>query len=290
MRLDLVKFDWPVPESGYCWINNPKGTAGEMLTDEQREMADDGLVLHDEFEYQLVPLREWPFRNSQPLSEHTGLFRQFASLGTGTENILRFANDVGNLGAEFDAQNWGANQSAQNDRERAVEKMLYRSVDTHGRWMREIAHMRTHVELWEAIEGGKAGPEAMDRIRSAINGVLAGDQVTVRFEKNSQLNREFLHIVPKSLLGAMWVQFAQAVANDKKYRNCSTCGKWFEIAPDTARTSRTHCSEACKSRAYRHRQARARDLAREGRSPSEIAIEVGSDLKTVKKWLKQAKN
>ena len=53
--------------------------------------------------------------------------------------------------------------------------------------------------------------------------------------------------VPSDLLSAMWLQFALGVSADCEYRACSVCGTWFELSPETARTSRRFCSDPCKA-------------------------------------------
>ena len=34
------------------------------------------------------------------------------------------------------------------------------------------------------------------------------------------------------LLGAFWLQLADAITGNKKYRSCLECGRWFEISAD----------------------------------------------------------
>lgn len=50
--------------------------------------------------------------------------------------------------------------------------------------------------------------------------------------------------VSNDLLGALWVSFAEAVAGSKTFRPCEECKKWFEIAPDVARTHRYNRSRS----------------------------------------------
>jgi hypothetical protein len=70
--------------------------------------------------------------------------------------------------------------------------------------------------------------------------------------------------VPNSLLGAIYLRFALAVSRRTRIRKCVTCERHFELAPGTARADRIFCSVACKSKAYRQRQARARRLHARG--------------------------
>ena len=63
-----------------------------------------------------------------------------------------------------------------------------------------------------------------------------------------------LHLVPRHPLGALWLQFAEAVSGDKGYRRCAACSKWFEVSAQGARKNRVYCSEACKFEAFRERK------------------------------------
>jgi hypothetical protein len=100
-----------------------------------------------------------------------------------------------------------------------------------------------------------------------------------------------LRIVPKNLLGAMWLQFAHSIDGNKEHRSCKECGNWFEISSeDDGRTARkTFCSDPCKSRDYRRRKERAGALRSEGKSVQQIAKELDTDLTTVKKWVTKKK-
>jgi hypothetical protein len=94
---------------------------------------------------------------------------------------------------------------------------------------------------------------------------------------------------PQSLAGALWLQFAHSLATSRRYRICNECGEWFEIPLRGARISREYCTNACRSKAYRKRQDRARALAAEGKEPREIARELDTTASIVRKWLKTGK-
>jgi hypothetical protein len=108
------------------------------------------------------------------------------------------------------------------------------------------------------------------------------------FAPESEVSQH-LAIVPRSLQDAMWLQFALAVLDQKRFRECEVCGRPFEVSPDTARTNRTLCSAACKAKAHRKRRDLALKLAELGKKPQQIAKQVGSQLSTVQKWLKESK-
>lgn len=90
---------------------------------------------------------------------------------------------------------------------------------------------------------------------------------------------------PKSAGSAVWLQFIAAVCEEKEFRACETCGKAFELSPEVGRTSKYHCNDACRVKAYRVRRAKAKQLHAKGKSIAQIAELVGSEPGTIKKWL-----
>ena len=68
-----------------------------------------------------------------------------------------------------------------------------------------------------------------------------------------------LRIVPTCLIGAMWLQFAQAVDRTRSYKQCEACGKWFDVSDRFgARADKKTCDVTCRMRL-------SRKLAREGK-------------------------
>jgi hypothetical protein len=104
-------------------------------------------------------------------------------------------------------------------------------------------------------------------------------------DRDPKRGRPSLRFVAPTLLVAIWVQLADAVSNDRTFGRCRECGKWFAVAPGAARTHRRTCSNACRSRSFRERQERARQLHAAEKSFEEIAKELDSDVATVRKWI-----
>jgi hypothetical protein len=65
---------------------------------------------------------------------------------------------------------------------------------------------------------------------------------------------------PKTLLAALWLQFATAVASGRDVGRCQACGNAFWSGSG----KRRFCSDACKSRAYRERKEAVTAKARKG--------------------------
>jgi hypothetical protein len=145
-----------------------------------------------------------------------------------------------------------------------------------------------------AVSVSQGWPETFDRdrviapalrlIQGAVNSYVRGGvaPVLLPLPDCQQLQ---LHYAPLNLSGAVWLQFAQAISGNKTYRTCGQCGKLFEVSPAVTRKDRLTCSDACRTRAYRARQERARTLHAEGKTLKEIAIELQADGKAVRHWI-----
>jgi hypothetical protein len=66
-----------------------------------------------------------------------------------------------------------------------------------------------------------------------------------------------LQVTPKSLLGVIWLQIAMAMTGDVSSRQCEACGEWFDVRPDTARSDKRFCGNACRNKLYRDRKKQA---------------------------------
>jgi hypothetical protein len=148
--------------------------------------------------------------------------------------------------------------------------------------------VREAEELFRQIPVGDLERPALLFILGYVNGFLTAD-VGLRLVWDSSTNRAVLQEIPKSLIGAIFLQFSQAIHSDRECRRCQACGRWFELAPGVNRSDRLTCSDSCRSRAYRDRQDRARQLAAAGKSFREIAKELGSTVAKVKKWVTGSK-
>jgi hypothetical protein len=244
-----------------------------------------------EYERCLFPAGPWRTREYQPLKEFSGLFRTFAATPPTEEGILAFANQYGHLGAWPNAPEEFPDGTDELDTEEelaeylaACEKVI--PDEPFEAWVEEIRRVRACLERWDRVQRGEGGETDL---LSVQNGVDLG----IRFSAQARLLKDrrrgglTIQIMPENLLGAIWLQFAEAVSGNKKYRACATCGRWYELSPDKARADSVYCREACRSRAYRARKEKAVQLAGEGKTPKQIAADLGSDAKTVRGWLKR---
>ncbi len=137
-------------------------------------------------------------------------------------------------------------------------------------------------ELLHQFRPGDLIQPALVATQRSINRQIAASPRLLWNHKEGRLD---LHIIPNSLIGALWLQFAQAVDGDRKYRRCEECRTWFEISPKTARVTRLYCSNACRSKAYRKRQLEAERLYAQEVPIEEIARRLDSDIKTISGWI-----
>jgi hypothetical protein len=201
------------------------------------------------------------------------MFHTFAQTDPTTEGVVGFANAYGLLGLPDDDRRLSEGRG----------EVFVEDDESLDRWFAEIGAIRDAVTLWNGLRGRRVKAGDDDRLMGAVNDRLAG-AAAPRLTRDRRSGRPVLQDFPLSLLGAVWLQFARAVGGNKEYRACASCERWFEVSPETARTNRQFCSEACRSRAYRDRKGRAVELRAEGWSFDRIAGELGSDLDTVKGW------
>lgn len=149
----------------------------------------------------------------------------------------------------------------------------------------ELRWFRLHPEFLEIYRSGDLETPAMLGVQFLVNQHLERRIAPRILWDDSRRQGWSLYFVPVNLAGALWLQLSQSITQQKDYRRCRQCGSWFEIDHYTARTNRYFCSNACRSKAYRDRQAKARQLSREGMPMGEIADELGSERDTVARWV-----
>jgi hypothetical protein len=96
-----------------------------------------------------------------------------------------------------------------------------------------------------------------------------------------------LHLMPPSLLSALWVQFAEEITGHVPPLQCEVCKKRYRLKK--GHKDRMYCSIACKMQAQRAKHKRAKQLYADGRSIEDIAGELGSKVETIRKWVSPKK-
>jgi len=117
---------------------------------------------------------------------------------------------------------------------------------------------------------------------------------TLDWNQDEAVEAKFrLNWVPRSLLGALWLQAAWSVSRPSSFRPCTVCGKFIEISLHRKtgghRTDTQFCSTNCRSQDLRNRKKQAKERHQHGQTLRAIAKELGTPLSTVQGWLQGSK-
>lgn len=267
-----------IPEEGLDSLETP--SAVELVWNDYCKKEDElgrvtlpGPVLS--FDYSRDVRHYYPMRR-----EHAALFREFADLDYRNQPaILGFAERYGLLGV-------------------GVQDQSVRFLGDDGEWNQHYAigepYLRWAVEICFMREGLRAANRRHSRQSKArllwlFNRNLQHVQGRLAFNEAEQPT---VLLAPLTLISAMWLQLALAVAGEKEFVACKFCRRLFEKSTDQTgfRSHREFCSGACKTKDYRKRKRTALRLAKSGESQSAIAEKTGTDKATVRGWLRAAKN
>jgi hypothetical protein len=258
-----------------------------------------------------------------PLAKESALFKLFAALDPTPDSIVRFANEFGRLTSVqyrcyFD--HGGQHLTALGDPyhqwiyhmvslnfwvrmwELAVDgnsKELVRLIDSlphepraYSDWGDEVRAARWTESQWlldckpsEQIAAAfQIVGQAIDSEFSRVDDM--GDGIKLGMQRDSETGGYRFTASARDLRSAIYLQFATAVAEEKQFRNCETCGRPFELTPDVARTNRLFCKPYCRIKAYRRRQRAAKRMHQNKRSLKHIAVALNTDVPTVRGWVK----
>jgi hypothetical protein len=153
-----------------------------------------------------------------------------------------------------------------------------------------LATEKNAPQLWAQVASRNVIVAAKLLIQRIINDQLA-TAAELRLLWDPREQAFSLHVVPRTLLGGMWLQFAEAVQGEVELRRCQQqhCAQWFTVSRKTARMTKLYCSDSCKVQAYQARKGEAIRLKREGMKVNVIAQQVGTTIEQVKKWIAQGK-
>lgn len=261
-----MSFIWRVSSQGYRW-NGPADARSLVAIS-----GDSGV------------------REYSPLLECPGLYLAFANTLPAEEDILAFANRYGILGVQSE------------------------HLST---WSTQIRAMREVIEQWGQLCQAVLTAEAAERLYVIVNDHLLASWANSSNAKHRQqgqsrnmldkyLDRATslrlplmemiaaasrgkgnweLEIRGANLLNALWLQLAFAIGRDAQFRQCTSCGSWFEVSPESRRADAQYCREACRVSAYKGRRREARRLHAAGTSLREIARNLGTTAKVVRGWI-----
>lgn len=299
-----IKLMWPVSRAGYSWVTGNEADDGAFGRKPSRWLTD-SLTEHD---------TDASFVEIEPFSVDPALFLNFCLADPSEESIKDFADRYGKLGGPVERRiRVDDSTDPSSDNKEAMG-------ESFADWTREIESLKLAVQLCFSIlekhrrkdvgvsmflRGSKTDsadrqeftlskieiPDveiALAELRDLISGQL---ECSLGMQKYSIYEDSWLRLVlqPPSLLSGLWLQFAIAASENKFFRQCKQCLRWFEIEPGIRRKSRIFCSDSCKYKAYQERQDTAVRLTSEGLTVDEIARRIGSDPRTVQRWIEAPK-
>lgn len=190
---------------------------------------------------------------------HSTLFLTFAQIDFSSRDaILGFAMTYGLLGLEW---------------------------ESHINWAMEICMM---AEARRLIDRENRTPHDNKRLTSLFNYHL--QDVSAQIDVGSSSAETRLSHGPKTLLAALWLQFALGVAGGYEYHECKHCKHLFEISTDMKTGHRSHrvfCTDNCKSKNYQKRKRTALKLSAKKTRLRDIAKQTETKVETVRKWIKE---
>lgn len=161
--------------------------------------------------------------------------------------------------------------------------LIFRNQERDGfTHKQKISEQSMHVNSSiQGIERGNLELPAKIALRKIMNDNL-GEDIAPRMGLSDGLEPMTLKFSPGSLITSLWLQLGKAITQDNEYRDCRQCGEWFELHPDTNRTNRKFCSNACRSKNYRKRKKKAQKMFKRGDSVEEIAEKLITDTEPEK--------
>lgn len=307
MADEFTEFLWRVPSTGHRWIEGqPIGGEGPSARRFLIAEARPGQLAHaDEY---------------NPLRAHSALFQTFAETETSEEGILGFANRFGCLGGHARVtvsvkmpdgtqvfpygeleHKWTAEILTMRSLIRLWE--LVKKRDQVGlrefiRWTKDAAslhlpptagrgHTVSTIKASSQLQSGDTLMAAVYLAQRTVNDKLA-DGVRARLLWDARRAEHGLRLVPQSLIGCLWLQFAKAIEGNRSYRQCGNCQGWFELGGSRgARADKKFCSPSCKANAHRKKREEAVRLFSTRVAVREIARQLDTDLATVKSWVRK---
>jgi len=260
----VVNLTWEVHPSGYSWVwaavrDNPIPVA---LRDDDAEQQPPKTLRRV-----LIPNSPANGRPYEPLKEYPGLHRTLSAVKPSEAEIADFAARFGPL----------TRTHIDTTRFTDLKGLESRPGDSLSEWQVEIENLRNLISLWETHRR-KPTREVTEEFRKVLNLRLEDIRLVVGPDLDVELE-------PRSLRSAIWFQFWREIRGQVDLLRCVECHEWFKYNRQSIKTERRFCSQACRSKAYRRRQEKARSLHRRGVPISQIAKRLRSKLPIVTDWI-----
>lgn len=276
LRFETSPYEAAVSRSGYRWLwaEYPPHPDREQIPRVLRSGGPETGPANFAYHRVLLPCEFDPkeVERRRLTRADAGIHREFAELGTNEDSISGFAGRYGPLrGRQL------ADITALFGR-----PALWR-VDLLNDWASEIEAARRAIALWDSTNKGKNATGAvLAELAALIDGRLGCElRPVARPDQRALAPR----LEPATLGGAIWLAIFAETARAIEVVRCRHCGRWFSFDPQAVKHDPFLCSPACRSAAYRKRQAEARELAGQGLSIPAIARRLGSAEERVTRWV-----
>ena len=186
-----------------------------------------GTYLTDGFNADRVLDQTRQLKNPMAVSN---LHREFANLDRTPDAIQDFANNWGNLGGE------------------KAKRIPQGSIEVIGvgwsSWVSQVHQAR--LALRDELE------DAPRFINLQLRQHTAGAYFSMDGDDPK------VHLVPKNLQGAIWLQIAQELSGFTEHRKCQApgCEGWITIDPSKPGPKNRYCSPRCSKRAQRAKKGK----------------------------------
>jgi hypothetical protein len=265
-QTELFGSAWWASEHGHHWEDPGRGTV----------LSNPRLVLKNK--------REVPQKPYYPL-DVPALFGKFADLDPSQDAILQFANQYGFLremrGPELLSEweheirslsqavllwEWLKNRQTselqrfftwEGDRLTAPE-MYDERTQTWRKVILSTLPVKSFLELGQKPDKPgywSLGPSFKPNDVKKPARALIEHMVSRRLgqEIHAGFSHGEIYMWPKSLIGAMWLQFAEAIAGKTEYIRCVVCRKWIRLKQKAKGKGKIYCSNRCKQAAKRRK-------------------------------------
>lgn len=176
----------------------------------------------------------------EPLKYEPAAFMEYGDISTCADLTLAFVNKYGPPEFEFSNGSRGHTPLA----------FLVEGMQGIAEFMTEA------IKIWsDAQASGNyeelVGFKFLERHAELELCIFSGE-IRLGLFPSSSGNPPQIAISPINLTAAMWVQFAQAVANETQLNRCGICPSWFAYGTGTGRRkSSQYCSDKCRKAAHR---------------------------------------
>jgi hypothetical protein len=200
-----IDFEWRRDPKGYRLLDAE--TPRSRVDNPDLIMFPESLLSLAVASQQRVVRRGGALEFYRPLDDFESLYKTFAKTAKSPEGVLEFIEKFGPLTER------GLEPTQGDDVSYVIE---------HANSMHALLSLHATGNKKDLVS--QIGPIGIQLSR--IDVALVGDRI------NESLK---LHLGVRSLLGALWLQFGQALSSGARLRLCQQCGDLFETGPGTGR-------------------------------------------------------